>query len=123
MCDVDYGERAKVWDETHPKARKAHRCDLCALLIVPGTVYDRIASLGDGWVTYRLHPECHALQKLIAFDVCGQEVYFAEGDLRENVREHMTDEEHGRKVLAAWRDLLRARRAEGVWPAEASDAG
>lgn len=117
MCDVYYGERAAVWDETRPKARKTHWCDLCAMPIVPGTVYDRIGSCGDGhWTTYRLHPECHALQKLIAFDVCEQEMYFAEGNLRANVREHMTDEQYGREVLGAWRDILRARRAEGSWP-------
>jgi hypothetical protein len=118
MCDFDDGERADVWNETTPRARKAYRCEECSLPILVGTRYHRVASLYDGqWWTSRAHEDCVGLLCFIALDVCAQDVVFhGSGDLRERVREHMTDEQHGRDVLRMWRDILRARRAEGTWP-------
>ena len=68
----------------------------------------------DGqWSTYRSHSACIELVRYIAFTVCEQRtVYIGYIPLRERVREH---QEH-LAVLLMWRDILRARRAEGVWP-------
>jgi len=115
MCDAADDESCTVWSETTPRARKAHQCTECRMPIAVGVRHTRISSMFDGhWEEYRLHTDCHALVKHIAFDVCGQSVYFLAYDtLRARVREHM-HEEPG--VLRMWRDILRARRAEGVWP-------
>ena len=116
MCDVDHGEAAAVWNETRPRARTAHTCDECGLPILPGTVYLRIAMLSDGaWLHYAAHAECNALHQRIAFNVCEQDLYYPPPveSLRERVREHRGEA----GILAAWRDILRARRAEGTWPA------
>lgn len=116
MCDYDDGERPDVWRESTHRARKQHRCDECRMPIVVGTVYVRCVGMYDGhWYGARVHPDCFALLKHIAFTVCGQDSYVLNNPdgLRWRVREHYRE---APEVLRMWRDILRARRAEGVWP-------
>lgn len=113
MCHVEWDERAAVWDETTPRARKAHTCDLCRLAILPGTVHTRIGIYIGGWSSVRMHSDCWALSTYIQRHICEQETIYVDGDLRGEVREHMQESP---EVLRMWRDVLRVRRAEGVWP-------
>jgi len=114
MCYVDHGDRCDVWTETTPRARRPYTCAQCGLAIRQGDRHTKIASLFDGrWTTTRVHSDCWALSQYIQLDVCQQEVVFAEGDLRHEVREHMRESP---EVLWRYRDVMRARRAEGVWP-------
>lgn len=41
-------ERYDVYDETFPRARKAHECDACELPIRPGDKYARVSTVFDG---------------------------------------------------------------------------
>jgi len=114
MCDVDYGERCEVWNRTTPRARRQHTCVQCDRPIVPGEKYLRVGALYDGhWSTITAHITCDEIVRYIAFQVCGQSIYFLDGgdtDLRGNVREHMS---HDPVVLTMYRDHLRQRnRAE-----------
>lgn len=114
MCDVDYGDRADVWLETKPKARKVHPCIICGGRVFKGEVYFQVETLFDGsWARLRGHMTCVEITKFIAFDVCSQEVWFFGSDsydLRENVREHMGEDP---EVLRMYRDHLRDRRRVG----------
>jgi hypothetical protein len=116
MCYYDDGDRAEVWHVSQVRARKVHHCVLCNLPIVVGLRHTAISSLYDErWEHIRVHDDCHALSERIQLDVCGQDVVFLEpGALRGEVREHMREEPG---VLREYREVLRARRAEGVWPA------
>ncbi len=113
MCDV-WAERADVWSQEEVRAAKRHTCSGCGLPIVVGCRHLRTGSLLDGeWSTLRTHRECDALAQRIAWDVCSAETYSPACDLREDVREHY---HRAPDLLRAWRDILRARRAEGTWP-------
>lgn len=115
MCDVDYGDRADLWRESTPRARKRYTCSECELPILPGTVHLSITLMDEGhFLTFRQHKECNALLRYLAFDVCHQHTYFVGTEpLRERAREHMHE---APEVLRRWRDILRQRRAEGTWP-------
>lgn len=41
-------ETYDVYDETHPKARKPHKCDACSETIPPGHRYTRVGIVYDG---------------------------------------------------------------------------
>jgi hypothetical protein len=62
MCDVDYDEAVKVWDELTRKARMRHQCTGCREIIEPGHVYRRTATLFDGrWTTYKHCLRCSVI--------------------------------------------------------------
>lgn len=46
---------------TEPRARKAHRCDICFKGIEPGTVYHRQVDVDGRPRTWRAHIACHRL--------------------------------------------------------------
>lgn len=113
MCLVVDGS-CDVWDEREVRARKVHRCRLCGCAIAVGVVHHRIGALSEGrWWTTRVHLDCHELAKDLQLEVCGQDLYTLDLDLREEVREHL---DYDNDLLPRWREVLRARRAEGVWP-------
>lgn len=111
MCDIDQGEQCDVWVPVERKARASYHCAACRFNIVAGERYLRIGYMYEGsWGSMRVHISCKNLVEYIAFDVCGQEAYYFDGDLRENVREHMHEDP---MVLLLYRDHLRQRnRAE-----------
>ena len=114
MCDLGWGEEAEVYVKTEVAARRVYACCECGMSIPKGQRHTKNSMLSEGsWRTYRSHSACHALVEHIALEVCQQRViWIGTEPLRERVREH---QEHS-GVLRMWRDILRARRAEGVWP-------
>lgn len=114
MCDVDYGEEADLWRETHHTARVEHKCSECGLYIIPGARYQRVSCLYDGQTdVYRTHTECAALLRHIAFGVCEQDyVYYHAQPIRDRVAEHL-DDSH---TISLYRQMVRARMREGTWP-------
>ena len=97
MCD-SYYEPAAVWNETTPRARKAHTCDAaCGRPIAAGTVYVRIGSLFEGsWMTHRLHRECRDFLKYVQLDLCSSEAWGVES-VQELALEHTQDPEIRRR--------------------------
>lgn len=105
MCDLNY-EPAEVWNETTPRARKAHKCDAaCGRPIAVGTVYVRIGSLFDGsWMTQRLHRECRDFLKYVQLDACSAEAWGVES-VHRLAREHAPEDP---EVRDRYRLLLEA---------------
>ena len=54
-CDYDY-EQPEFYRETHPVARKAHKCHECRHVIEPGETYFRASGKWDGSVS--VHKMC-----------------------------------------------------------------
>jgi hypothetical protein len=51
-------------NDTKPRARKPHRCELCGLPITKGEVHVARRGIGDdGPCTFRMHIDCEALTK------------------------------------------------------------
>jgi hypothetical protein len=48
MCEIDIDDKADVWRESRPKARKAHWCGTCGRAIPVGEVYGRVSCVIDG---------------------------------------------------------------------------
>lgn len=48
MCGFSVDDPAEVFRLTHPRARKAHRCDCCNWMIQPGEHYESEFMVSDG---------------------------------------------------------------------------
>lgn len=64
MCDD--AEPPEVYRDSHPVARKEHRCCECRGTISPGEQYSRFEGLWDGrFRTYKTCADCQELRALI----------------------------------------------------------
>lgn len=120
MCDYDVSMPTMA-TLTTPRARKVHCCDECRFPIAVGVQHERLVGCWEGrFSTYRRHLDCAKTHDSLGREFCGGD--FAIGDLRDFLREHLHefrdcgDREAATRCVLAWRDILRARRAEGVWP-------
>ena len=66
MCYY-YDDFADIWEESHPKARKQHKCIECRLPIFSGETYLSIKSLYDGsWTQDKLCSGCELYRNAIS---------------------------------------------------------
>jgi uncharacterized protein YlaI len=116
MCDIggDY-DGAEIYVRREVAARRAYVCSECELRIAKGTRHAVHRFFDEGsWSVLRTHTDCAALVEHVALVVCGQRVtFYGLQPIRDRVREHYRE---APEVLRMYRDVLRARRAEGVWP-------
>lgn len=63
MCGIDAEAPSCMW-ETHPRARKEHRCCECHSVIGPGEKHQLIKGVWDGrFATYRTCAICETVRK------------------------------------------------------------
>ncbi len=90
MCYVDDG--CDVWNLTHRKARKRHRCDECGGAIPVAVLYAQINTLFEGrWDILRVHAECMQLWNDVHRVLCGGEGLILIGGLHEELRQYEGD--------------------------------
>jgi hypothetical protein len=95
MCYDDF-DAAEVWTETPRRARKAHKCDECAGVILVGRRYVECSGIQDREpFRLRVHAECMALWRFVEREVCHDKGSILIGGLWEEV-----------SGLQAWPDEL-----------------
>jgi hypothetical protein len=105
MCMADGSDRADVWLEWKPRARKEHKCDECSRPIAKGETYRQTKALYEGsWLALKQCAHCVVLADWLVAE-CGG--YLTQG-IVEDFGEHA--QEYGRF------DLTRLRwGAENQW--------
>lgn len=85
MCMADDCERADVWLEWKPRARKEHKCDECGRPIARGETYRQTKMLFEGmWIATKQCAHCVVLADWLVAE-CGG--YLTQGIL-EDFHEH-----------------------------------
>jgi len=100
---------SEVLSMSHPKARKAHRCQWCSRVIDPGETYDRQFIVGDdgpyNWVNCQ---HCHAM--VLLCDIEGLWGYGGVSD--EDILEWEPRDVQALRWKVLWRKKW--RRADGT---------
>lgn len=91
MCRIDGNEYPpEMFTETHPTARKEHRCCECGRVIHPGERYERIDGVwdrADGMQTYKTCSHCQMARSWLQAE-CGG---FLFTEVAEDLRDHFYD--------------------------------
>lgn len=89
MCFIDMADGlVTVLSDTHPKARKPHRCIECGRTIPPGERYERIVVKFDGTIhTYRTCAHCEEARNWLLWECSGWLYHGVYDDLAEHVYE------------------------------------
>lgn len=116
MCECDY-EMPEAFEQSHPKAKKFHRCHECLGWIAPGEVYLKTWGVWDGDV--RTYKTCIDCQQFLGWaeDQNGDDICYAFGNMIHDVGDCL-DEMGDRKVRAEmsirWSALRAKRRSIGI---------
>jgi hypothetical protein len=96
MCMIDdCDERSTVLGESHPVARKKHKCGECRRVIEPGERYLAESLLFEGEVsTHKTCAHCEVARDWLARE-CGGWIY---SGVAEDIREHVTSGYYGMAV-------------------------
>lgn len=85
MCMADGGDRADVWLQWTPRARKEHKCAECGRAIAKGEIYRQTKALYEGgWLALKQCAHCMVLADWLVAE-CGG--YLTQGIL-EDFGEH-----------------------------------
>ncbi len=90
------------WHIEHPKARKAHRCEMCSRIIDPGEAYLSGVAHEDSWWTWNECAHCEAVRRI--YDIVWDDGYNADtyaewaGDPRD-----VTELRHAAGYRMKWR--------------------
>lgn len=113
MCMADDGERADVWQQWTPRARKDHKCDECGRAIAKGETYRQTKMLFDRmWSATKQCAHCMVLADWLV-EECGG--YLTQG-IVEDFANHADD--YGRFDLRRmqWGALHRWERKGKMLP-------
>lgn len=93
MCMIDDADgRSTVLGESHPIARKQHKCFECARTIEPGETYLAESLLFEGeFSAHKTCSHCEVARAWLAAE-CGGWLY---GGVEEDIREHATSGYYG----------------------------
>lgn len=89
MCRIDDCEPLDVYHETHPIARREHRCGECGRAIAPGESYQVANMLYDGsWHRYKACAHCQVAMRWLMGECGGWVADFVLEELHEHWQEN-----------------------------------
>lgn len=92
MCMYDANDCRPEWyRESHPKARKPHKCEECRRDIHPGEVYQNVAGKWEGDVSeHKMCRHCRRAADLLVQECDG----YVLGGVKEDLQEHVGEREY-----------------------------
>lgn len=112
---------SQILRDTHPVARKTHRCSLCFTKIQPGEQYRRTVLLGDdGLYEWLSCQPCEAVAVQVVAWLADPREGYTEEDAAEWSRAHLGDPEQG-ALADAYLTRILVARTEWLAEMEAAD--